>query len=196
MTSTLRRFLSLLCGEYSNQKQAFENPPLYSHIFLRYRPLEHLRPGSILLEQTYAVDPKNPYRLRMIRAEEQSPGVIKLWNHIFRDPSRFASATFDAERRREIVEGDLVGVDQCHYQVLEQDNGYHGAIEPGCRCIVHRNGKDTVLFSTFRLWGDELTTLDRGHDPVSNEQCWGSVAGAFRFQRTSSWADDLPTEWC
>ena len=77
MTSTLRRFLSLLCGEYSNQKQAFDNPPLYSHIFLRYRPLDHLRPGSILLEQTYAVDPSNPYRLRMIRAEEQSPGVIK-----------------------------------------------------------------------------------------------------------------------
>ena len=46
MTSTVRRFLSLLCGEYSNQKQAFENPPLYSHIFLRYRPLEHLIQGQ------------------------------------------------------------------------------------------------------------------------------------------------------
>ena len=30
----------------------------YLHtFFLRYRPIEHLQPGSILLEQTYAVDP-------------------------------------------------------------------------------------------------------------------------------------------
>ncbi len=68
MTSTVRSFLTLLCGDYSNQKQAFDNPPLFAHIHLRYRPIEHLQPGCILLEQTYAVDPKNPYRLRMIRA--------------------------------------------------------------------------------------------------------------------------------
>ena len=59
MTPSLQQFLSLLCGEYSNQQQAFDNPPLFAHIFLRYRPLDHLEPGSILLEQTYAVDPKN-----------------------------------------------------------------------------------------------------------------------------------------
>ena len=80
ITPTVRRFLTLLCGEYSNEQQAFDNPPFFAHIYLRYRPLEQLQPGSILLEQTYAVDPKNPYRLRMIRAEERGPGVIKLWN--------------------------------------------------------------------------------------------------------------------
>ena len=26
----------------------------------------------------------------MIRAEEQASGAIKLWNHTFRDPERFA----------------------------------------------------------------------------------------------------------
>ena len=83
----------------------------------------------------------------MIRAEEQESGVIKLWNHIFRDPSSFASATFNAERDGRLSKVILSCLDQCHYQVVEQDNGYHGAMEPGCRCIVHRNGKDTVLVS-------------------------------------------------
>ena len=55
MTPTEQNFLSLLCGEYSNQQQALDNPPFFAHIFLRYRPLEHLQPGSILLEQSYAV---------------------------------------------------------------------------------------------------------------------------------------------
>ena len=33
-----------LCGEYKAKAQAFDNPPLYAHIFLRYRPLDHLKP--------------------------------------------------------------------------------------------------------------------------------------------------------
>ena len=78
MTATIGHFLENLCGEYSNQQQAFDNPPLFAHIFLRYKPIEHLQPGSILLEQTYAVDRKHPYRLRVIRAEEVTSGVIKL----------------------------------------------------------------------------------------------------------------------
>ena len=190
----VRRFLSLLCGEYGNQQQAFDNPPLRPR-FLRCRPLPQLTPGSILLEQTYAVDPSNPYRLRMIRAEEQPSGAIKLWNHTFRDPSRFAGATFDPDLRLAIQATDLISLDQCHYQVLEQDDGYHGAMEPGCQCIVRRDGKDTVLVSSFHLQGDALQTLDRGHDPNTNERCWGSVAGPFEFKRSQSWTDEMAAAW-
>ena len=187
MKPSLQQFLSLLCGEYSNQQQAFENPPLFAHIVLRYKPIEHLEPGSILLEQTYAVDPGNPYRLRVIRAEESEEGVIKLWNHMIRDPQRFARATLELQNRQLIKSSDLIALDQCHYQVTEKEDGYHGEIEPGSRCIVKRNGKDTILFSSFHLQGEALSTLDRGLDPITDERCWGSIAGEFRFRRTASW---------
>ena len=68
-------------------------------------------------------------------------------------------------------------------------------MEPNCRCIVHRNGKDTVLVSQFHLQGDALATLDRGHDPITNERCWGSVAGEFRFRRIESWASEMAAAW-
>ena len=187
MKPSLQQFLSLLCGEYSNQQQAFDNPPLFAHIVLRYKPIEHLEPGSILLEQTYAVDPGNPYRLRIIRAEESEEGVIKLWNHMIRDPQRFARATLELQNRQLIKSSDLIALDQCHYQVTEKEDGYHGEIEPGSRCIVKRNGKDTILFSSFHLQGEALSTLDRGLDPITDERCWGSIAGEFRFRRTASW---------
>ena len=187
MKPSLQQFLSLLCGEYSNQQQAFDNPPLFAHIVLRYKPIEHLEPGSILLEQTYAVDPGNPYRLRVIRAEESEEGVIKLWNHMIRDPQRFARATLELQNRQLIKSSDLIALDQCHYQVTEKEDGYHGEIEPGSRCIVKRNGKDTILFSSFHLQGEALSTLDRGLDPITDERCWGSIAGEFRFRRTASW---------
>ena len=187
MKPSLQRFLDLLCGEYSNHQQALDNPPLFAHIFLKYRPIEHLQPGSILLEQTYAVDPKNPYRLRMIRAEEIEDWVIKLWNHLLKEPDRFSKATTDINLRRQIKESDLISLDNCHYQVTEREDGYHGEIEPGSQCIVKRDGKETILVSSFHLVGDTLSTLDRGQDPVTNERCWGSIAGEFRFKKSASW---------
>ena len=187
MKPSLQTFLSLLCGEYSNQQQALDNPPLYAHIFLKYRPIEHLEPGSILLEQTYAVDPKKPYRLRMIRAEEVGEGIIKLWNHLIREPDRFSKATADLNLRKQIKESDLIPLDNCHYQVTKKEDGYHGKIEPGSRCIVKRDGKETILVSSFHLDQDTLSTLDRGQDPITNERCWGSIAGEFRFKRSASW---------
>ena len=187
MKPSLQRFLDLLCGEYSNQQQALDNPPLFAHIFLRYKPIEHLRPGSILLEQTYAVDPEHPYRLRIIRAEEIENGVIKLWNHLVREPTRYTKATSELNLRKQIRETDLIPLDNCHYQVVEREDGYHGAIEPGCQCMVNRNGKDTVLVSSFHLNGETLLTLDRGLDPVTSERCWGSIAGEFRFRKCQSW---------
>ena len=187
MKPSLQRFLDLLCGEYSNHQQALDNPPLFAHILLKYRPIEHLQPGSILLEQTYAVDPKNPYRLRMIRAEEIEDGVIKLCNHLLKEPDRFSKATTDINLRKQIKESDLISLDNCHYQVTEREDGYHGEIEPGSQCIVKRDGKETILVSSFHLVGDTLSTLDRGQDPVTNERCWGSIAGEFRFKKSASW---------
>ena len=187
MEPSLQRFLDELCGEYSNQQQALDNPPFFAHIFIRYHPIEHLTPGSILIEQSYAINPKTPYRLRMIRAESLKSGCIKLWNHSFRDPQHFASAIFDHKLRQEIQEKDLILLDECHYQVTEREDGYHGALEPNCHCIVHRDGKDTVLVSSFHLQGNKLTTLDRGYDPKTNERCWGAIAGAYNFIRTKTW---------
>ena len=60
---------------------------------------------------------------------------------------------------------------------------------------MRRDGKETYLVSSFHLQGDELTTLDRGHDPQTHERRWGSIAGEFRFQRISNWAENIPEKW-
>ena len=67
MTESLNRRTRGLCGSFSNQQQAFENPPLYGHIHVRYRPLGQLAPRSLLIEQAYAIAPKEPYRIRVVR---------------------------------------------------------------------------------------------------------------------------------
>ena len=51
MTSPSARLLSQLSAGFSNQQQAFENPPLFAHILVKLRPLPQLARGSLLLEQ-------------------------------------------------------------------------------------------------------------------------------------------------
>ena len=66
MESSLERLVRMLSGGFSNQDQAFENPPLYAHILVKFRPLTQLEPGSLLLEQSYAINPAAPARLSTI----------------------------------------------------------------------------------------------------------------------------------
>jgi hypothetical protein len=40
-----------------------------------------------------------------------------------------------------------------------------------------------------------MRTIDRGHDPASHEQLWGSLAGPFEFQRTDDFSPELPATW-
>ena len=63
----LQQLTGMLSGGFSNQQQAFDNPPLYAHILVRFRPAPQLTPGSLLLEQAYAIAPKEPYRIRILR---------------------------------------------------------------------------------------------------------------------------------
>jgi hypothetical protein len=71
MGSSIARLVMMLSGGFSNQAQAFDNPPLYAHILVRFRPVPQLAPGSLLLEQTYAITPATPYRIRVLRAESR-----------------------------------------------------------------------------------------------------------------------------
>ena len=40
-----------------------------------------------------------------------------------------------------------------------------------------------------------MRTIDRGHDPATHEQLWGSLAGPFAFERTDDYSSELPEAW-
>jgi hypothetical protein len=194
MSSSLTRLVRMLSGGFSNQDQAFDNPPLYAHILVRFRPLPQLPPGSLLLEQSYAINPAAPYRIRVLRAEHQDGGLI-IHNQAIADEQRFWGAVDDLERRRRIQPGDLRLLEGCTYRVREEGEGFVGEVEPGCRCLVERKGRTAYLVSRLELFPDRMRTIDRGHDPVSHEHLWGSLAGPFEFDRTDDFSDEIPAEW-
>jgi hypothetical protein len=194
MSSSLQRLVRMLSGGFSNQEQAFENPPLYAHILVRLRPLPQLAPGSLLLEQSYAINPVAPYRIRVLRAERGDNNLI-IHNQAIHDDRRFWGAVENAELRASIEASDLRPLEGCTYLVREERDGFVGEVEPGCRCLVERKGETAYLVSRLELFHDRMRTIDRGHHPVTHEHLWGSLAGPFEFSRTDDFSDDIPADW-
>jgi hypothetical protein len=194
MGDSLFRLVQMLSAGFSNQNQAFENPPLYAHILVKFRPLPQLEPGSLLLEQSYAINPAAPYRIRVLRAQRQGD-QLTISNQALVDDQRFWGAVDNAELRQSIQPGDLRPLEGCDYLVREQGDGFVGEVEPGCRCMVERKGSITYLVSRLELSPRGMRTIDTGHDPTSHEQVWGSLAGPFEFERTHDYSEELPTDW-
>ena len=194
MSSSLARLIQQLSAGFSNQAQAFDNPPLYAHILVKFRPLPQLAPGSLLLEQTYAITPGTPYRIRVLRAEQRD-GALIIHNQALRDEQRFWGAIEDEGRRQTIGDADLLPLEGCTYVVREMGDGFSGEVEPGCRCLVERKGSLAYLVSSFEIDPRGMRTIDRGHDPASHEQLWGSLAGPFEFERTHDYSGDIPPAW-
>ncbi|MEB3276625.1 MAG: chromophore lyase CpcT/CpeT [Cyanobacteriota bacterium] len=194
MATPLLRLLTLLSGGFSNQQQAFDNPPLYAHILVKFRPLPQLAPGSLLLDQSYAINPAAPYRLRVLKLEQSDTGLL-IHNHAIHDEQRFWGAIDDADRRSQISPADLRLLEGCSYVVRQEGEGFVGEVEPGCRCLVERKGSTAYLVSTFRIEGLQMRTLDRGHDPITHEHLWGSLAGEFEFERSDDFSGEIPDSW-
>jgi len=198
MGSSLGRLVQMLSAGFSNQQQAFDNPPLYAHILVKFRPMPQLQPGSLLLEQSYAINPAAPYRIRVLRAERQSEqdgGNLIIHNQALADDQRFWGAVDNPELRQQIQLSDLKPLEGCAYEVREEGDGFIGEVEPGCRCLVERKGAVSYLVSRLELDPQGMRTLDRGHDPQTHEHLWGSLAGPFEFSRTDDYSSDIPQAW-
>jgi hypothetical protein len=194
MSSSLARLVRMLSAGFSNQAQAFDNPPLYAHILVKFRPLPQLEPGSLLLDQSYAINPAAPYRLRVLRPALRD-GQLIIHNQALHDDQRFWGAIDDPDRRSQIRQQDLRPLEGCTYIVREEGERFVGEVEPGCRCLVERKGTTAYLVSSLELFSSGMRTIDRGHDPSSHEQLWGSLAGPFEFERVEDYSQEIPASW-
>ena len=181
---------SLLCGEFCNREQAFENPPLYAHIIVRIRPAQNAGRLALLLEQCYAIEQRSPYRIRVLIPALQGDQLI-IENHTLCDAKRFWGATIDPKKTHEVNQSDCIRLNGCTYNVSETEQGFKGTVEPGCKCLIERKQMKTYLKSEFLLNGSTMITTDSGHCLNTHERVWGGLAGPFRFKKTKDYSDEL-----
>ena len=186
---TLARWLA---ADFSNQAQAFENPPFYAHIrvCMRPLPLEVLSGVSLFVEQAYDYAIKDPYRVRVLKLVTAGDH-IQIENYIVKQEENFYGASRDLERLKTLSSNDLEKLPGCNMIVEWTGNSFKGKVEPGKGCIVLRKGHRTYLDSEFEISEEKFISLDRGRDLATDEHIWGSVAGPFYFVRWASFADEV-----
>ncbi|PSO70796.1 MAG: chorismate-binding protein [Cyanobacteria bacterium QS_4_48_99] len=187
--ATLARWMA---ADFSNQEQAFENPPFFAHIRVCMRPLpwELLSGVSFLVEQAYDYMLNQPYRIRVYKLIEANDR-LEIENYMLQEPESFYGASRDRQRLNQLNSQQLEKLPGCNMIVEWTGNSFQGYVEPGKACIVVRKGKETYLDSSFEIDQEQFTSLDRGRDPETDERVWGSVAGAFRFVRWESFAHEV-----
>jgi hypothetical protein len=182
----------LMAGDFSNQAQAYENPPFFAHIRVCMRPLpfELLDGVSLFLEQAYDFMLHNPYRLRVLKFVEINDR-IEIEHYTIDPESEFHGAARQPEKLQQLTCEHIIKMSGCTMITEWTGSGFRGYVEPGKGCKVVRNGKNTYLDNSFEIEGQKLISLDRGRDLETDEHVWGSIAGPFEFTQTASFADEL-----
>jgi len=187
--ATLARWMA---ADFSNQEQAFENPPFFAHIRVCMRPLPlgFLPEVSFFVEQAYDYMLNTPYRVRVLKLIN-TQNRIEIENYIVKQEEKFYGASRDPQRLKALKAEQLEKLPGCNMIVEWTGHSFKGKVEPGKGCIVFRKGKNTYLDSEFEIDQDKFISLDRGLDPETNEYIWGSVAGPFHFVRWGSFANEV-----
>jgi CpeT/CpcT family (DUF1001) len=187
--TTLARWMA---ADFSNQEQAFENPPFFAHIRVCIRPLppEILSGVNLFLEQAYDFALNQPYRMRVMKLI-LSDNHIMIEHYTLKDEQKYSGASRDVERLQTLTAEELEKMSGCNMIVEWTGSSFKGRVEPGKACVVVRNGIQTYLDNEFEIDGEKFLSLDRGRDFETNEHAWGSIAGAFHFVRWNNFADEV-----
>lgn len=182
-----------LAADFSNQLQAFENPPFFAHIRVCMRPLpyELLNGLSLYLEQAYDITLKQPYRVRILKLVPAAD-YINIENYAIDQEEEFYGASREPQRLQALKIEQIKKLPGCNFITKWTGNSFKGQVEPGKACTVVRKGKTTYLDSEFEIDEHKFISHDRGRDPETDEHIWGAIAGPFEFVRWASFADEVP----
>jgi CpeT/CpcT family (DUF1001) len=191
-STDLATLVRWMAADFSNQEQAFENPPFFAHIRVCIRPLpvEMLSGVSLFLEQAYDYMLNRPYRLRVLKFLE-SQERIEIEHYQLLEEEKFYGASRDRDRLDILTADQLTKMSGCSMVVDWTGSSFKGQVEPGRGCLVTRNGQTTYLDNEFDISEQGLISFDRGRDLETGELIWGSIAGPFRFVRWQSFADEI-----
>ncbi|MEB3218044.1 MAG: chromophore lyase CpcT/CpeT [Nostocales cyanobacterium 94392] len=186
---TLARWMA---SDFSNQEQAFENPPFFAHIrvCMRPLPLDLLSGVSFYVEQAYDYMLNDPYRVAVNKLVDAGDH-IEIENYRVKNAEKFYGASRNLELLQTLEPNDLEKISGCNMIVEWTGHSFKGIVEPGKNCIVFRKGQNTYLDSEFEIDTEKFISKDRGRDLETDEHIWGSVAGPFHFVRWQSFASEI-----
>ncbi|MGD1704577.1 chromophore lyase CpcT/CpeT [Dapis sp. BLCC M229] len=184
---------SWMAGDFSNKKQAFENPTLYAHIHVFFRPLaDNFFPGiGFYSEQVYDYDLWSPYRQGVHQLIDKGD-YIYIENYSLKDPILYAGAARELDILHTITPENIERRYNCSMVFKRDGERFLGSVEPGNKCLINKRGCETYLVSEVELTENTWISLDRGMHINTHKQVWGSESGPLKFEKQTSFANELP----
>jgi len=188
--NTLARWMS---GEFSNAKQAFDNPKDYAHIRVAFRPLafEFFSGIGLYSEQVYDYDLWRPYRQGVHRLVDQGDRIY-IENYSLKNAMLYAGSSRDSNILKTITPDCIERRYHCSMVFKWESDRFRGGVEPGNLCLIEKNGCQTYLDSFVELTETTWVSLDKGLDINTHQQVWGSDFGPLRFEKRERFDHEVP----
>mgnify|MGYP003460591344 FL=1 len=181
-----------MAGDFSNRQQSISEPQHYAHIRIFFRPLpfEFFNAIGFYSEQVYDYDLWSPYRQGVHRLVARGEDTY-IENYSLKDAMLYAGAAREPEILQTITHDCLERRCNCSMIFHREEDMFRGRVEPGNQCLVERNGAMTYLISDVEITENTWVSLDQGMDINTHEKIWGSAHGMLKFEKVTSFADEI-----
>jgi CpeT protein len=165
-------------GKFHNRKQAFSHPAEFAYIIVKHFKLDD---EFYYGEQSYQVSESSPYRQFVVRVLEKDSKIV-IQNFDFQNKKLYLGG----ENLSEIYNHPLTYKENCDtiFEYNSEMNTFEGNNQ-GCNCFIIKNGVNTYVKNRVILSKNSYRVMDKGFDPVTNKQVWGSKNGFFIFDKYS-----------
>ncbi|MGL5943165.1 MAG: chromophore lyase CpcT/CpeT [Waterburya sp.] len=191
--SLINELAYLMAGDFCNRQQSDADPKNYAHIRIFFRPLpwEFFSGIGFYSEQVYDYDLWSPYRQGVHRLVAQGDRIY-IENYSLKEAENFAGSGHNRDILLTIPADGIERRHNCSMVFRKEGNLFRGSVEPGNKCLIHRQGVNTYLVSDVELTETTWISWDRGMDINTHQQIWGSTVGALKFKKRTSFAEELP----
>jgi CpeT protein len=185
---TLARWMA---GDFSNSQQSIDNPQLFAHIHVFFRPLPFSFFNAIgfYSEQVYDYDLWSPYRQGVHKLVDRGDDIY-IENYGLKDSIRFAGAGRELSILNTITHDCLERRHNCAMVFTRSDDRFIGKVE-GNECQIERKGCLTYLVSDVIITESTWSSLDRGMDLDTHQQVWGSTNGPLEFVKAQDFSAEI-----
>ena len=181
-----------MAGDFSNHKQSIAEPQNYAHIRIFFRPLpfEFFNAIGFYSEQVYDYDLWSPYRQGVHKLVDRGDDTY-IENYSLKDAMLYAGAAREPAILNTITHECLERRCNCSMIFHRDGEMFRGKVEPGDKCLIERDGVMTYLISDVEITEANWVSLDKGMDLDTHEKLWGSAHGMLRFEKVTSFADEI-----
>lgn len=187
LSPRLEQLATLLCGEFSNQTQALNNPAWFVNLRLwqKRTPLFAEDSITLFLEQAPALKLDQPYRQRLLRLFEKGEQLYGQY-YQFKDFGAWKGAGAQVERLELLSLDDVDDLPGCRVAINPDGaQGFKAELVPGGKCEFEYGGQMRQVIVGFDVAatadGVTLKTYDKGIDPETGKGLWGALMGPYEL---------------